>query len=183
MGKTRNTILLALVVAAVGSPELHQAGTTPGWRQALAVRSEALNREYHLGPLRRSGGGSDERQAGVAQGPGGTRTCDEPAVQPRCLLDSAEGHRRQDVCGSRCTARGAHGRRRARSTDVTSSQASRSEICLRADTTVAVADRTLPRRRLSALSRRRRRTSPCPTPRARPARRRAGRAARGTASS
>jgi hypothetical protein len=48
MGKTRNTILLALVVAAVAVPTA-QAGATPGWRQALAVRSEALNREYRLG--------------------------------------------------------------------------------------------------------------------------------------
>ena len=44
----RNTIGLALVVAAVGIPGAN-AGTTPTWRHALAVRSTELNREYHLG--------------------------------------------------------------------------------------------------------------------------------------
>lgn len=45
---TRTTICLTLVIAAVGIPGAH-AGTTPAWQHALAVRSTALNREYHLG--------------------------------------------------------------------------------------------------------------------------------------
>jgi hypothetical protein len=48
MGKTRNTILLAVVIAAVSVPSA-SAGATPTWRHALTVRSEALNRDYHLG--------------------------------------------------------------------------------------------------------------------------------------
>jgi hypothetical protein len=48
MSTTRNTILLAVVIAAVGVPSA-SAGTTPTWRHALAARSEALNRDYHLG--------------------------------------------------------------------------------------------------------------------------------------
>jgi hypothetical protein len=44
----RNTIGLALVVAAVGIPGAN-AGTEPTWRHALDVRSTELNREYHLG--------------------------------------------------------------------------------------------------------------------------------------
>jgi hypothetical protein len=48
MSTTRNTILLAMVIAAVGVPSAF-AGTTPTWRHALAARSEALNRDYHLG--------------------------------------------------------------------------------------------------------------------------------------
>src|SRR3954471_2905398 len=46
--KTRSTIGLALVVATVGVSAAH-ADTTPAWRHALAVRSDGLNREYHLG--------------------------------------------------------------------------------------------------------------------------------------
>jgi len=48
MSKTRNTILLAVVIAVVGVPSA-SAGATPTWRHALAVRSEARNRDYHLG--------------------------------------------------------------------------------------------------------------------------------------
>ena len=46
--KTRSTIGPALVVATVGVSAAH-ANTTPAWRHALAVRSAALNQEYHLG--------------------------------------------------------------------------------------------------------------------------------------
>jgi hypothetical protein len=46
--KTRSTIGLALVVATVGVSTA-DAETTPAWRHALAVRSDGLNREYHLG--------------------------------------------------------------------------------------------------------------------------------------
>src|SRR5690242_15751133 len=48
MGKTHNTILLAGVIAAVGVPSA-SANSSPTWRHALAVRSEALNRQHHLG--------------------------------------------------------------------------------------------------------------------------------------
>jgi hypothetical protein len=48
MSTTRKTIVLGLVIAAIGAP-VAKADSTPAWRHALVVRSSGLDRAYHLG--------------------------------------------------------------------------------------------------------------------------------------
>ena len=156
----RNTIGLALVVAAVGIPGAN-AGTTPTWRHALAVRSTELNREYHLGRF------AVPATAGTTAKPAWLTALEARgrALNQRYSLGQYAAPRHgvdvEEVGGNRCSARGDGGRpadrRRLRSPGVASRSPTRSEICLRAERRPPVAAE--PSAAAAAgFSRRRRRT-------------------------
>jgi hypothetical protein len=59
-GRIIAVVVTAAVLAVSTSAAVADVAKAPGWKQALWIRSDALNRAHHLGDYRRGAGSAAE---------------------------------------------------------------------------------------------------------------------------